>query len=329
MSNQTPPRAEYLARIHRVMDFVETHLGDELPLERLAGVACFSPFHFHRIFGALTGETVQRFIQRLRLERAATQLLANPAKSVTAVALDCGFSSSAAFARAFREAFGCSAGEWRAVKGKPDCANSDSKLRKVGKTDRKHGEAVSGGIAYPDGINHTGGSTMHTTPATTDKQPIAVRVEELAPFPVAYVRHAGSYQGNGELFAGLFDRLCRWAGPRGFLGPGARMLSVYHDNPEITDAGKLRVSVAVSVPPGTEGSGEVGIMEIPGGKYAFLRFTVTMGDYGAAWNHAYGTWLPGSGYQPDDRAPMEFYLGEPDTDGQHEIELVVPVKPMD
>jgi len=106
-------RDEYLARIHRVMDHIERHLGGRLTLESLAEVACFSPFHFHRVFTACTGETLYQFILRLRLERAAGQVLQNPRKSITEIALDCGFSGSSAFARAFREAFGASPGEWR------------------------------------------------------------------------------------------------------------------------------------------------------------------------------------------------------------------------
>ncbi|MFP4469190.1 MAG: AraC family transcriptional regulator [Bacteroidales bacterium] len=63
-------RQEYIARINRVMDFVERNLSADLNLETLAGVANFSPFHFHRLFSAMTGETLNHFIRRARLERA-------------------------------------------------------------------------------------------------------------------------------------------------------------------------------------------------------------------------------------------------------------------
>ncbi|MBT8338578.1 MAG: helix-turn-helix transcriptional regulator, partial [Desulfatitalea sp.] len=86
-------------------DYVESHLDDDLTLSSLARVAHFSPFHFHRIFSAVVGESLNRFIQRVRVEKAASQLLLNPKKSITEIALDCGFSSAATFARAFREAF--------------------------------------------------------------------------------------------------------------------------------------------------------------------------------------------------------------------------------
>jgi AraC family transcriptional regulator len=59
------------------------------------------------------GETLQVFVHRLRLERAAQLLVFDRLRSISDIALDCGFSSSSAFARAFKGAFGVSASEWR------------------------------------------------------------------------------------------------------------------------------------------------------------------------------------------------------------------------
>jgi hypothetical protein len=69
-----------VARINRVMDYIEGHLACELSLEVLAKIACFSSFHFHRIFAAMTGEPLNHFVRRLRVEKAASQLLGNPGK---------------------------------------------------------------------------------------------------------------------------------------------------------------------------------------------------------------------------------------------------------
>ena len=107
-------RLEYEKRVNRVIDYVREHLADELTLADLARVAALSPFHFHRVFTAITGETLFGFIQRVRIERAAGALSSHPDQSVLAVALDHGFSSAAAFARAFRARFGMSATQWRA-----------------------------------------------------------------------------------------------------------------------------------------------------------------------------------------------------------------------
>lgn len=119
-------RQEYLSRINRVMDYIEQNIDEELSLKKLAEVAQFSPFHFHRIFGSMVGETLSQFIQRIRLQKAATFLLANPKTSITDIAFDCGFSSSAHFARSFKELYKISATEWRKY---PE--DSDSKISQI------------------------------------------------------------------------------------------------------------------------------------------------------------------------------------------------------
>src|SRR5215475_13444497 len=91
-------RNEYAARMNRVVDHIQSHLSEPLDLERIAAIACFSPFHFHRLFCAWMGETLQVFVQRLRLERAAQMLVFDRCKGITEIALECGFSGPGAFA---------------------------------------------------------------------------------------------------------------------------------------------------------------------------------------------------------------------------------------
>ncbi|MCX6100333.1 MAG: AraC family transcriptional regulator, partial [Candidatus Bipolaricaulota bacterium] len=95
-------RREYVGRINRVMDYIQAHLAGDLGLESLARVAGFSPFHFHRVFRAVVGETLNDFIRRVRVGAAANRLLGNPRESITEIAVACGYSSPSAFAREFR-----------------------------------------------------------------------------------------------------------------------------------------------------------------------------------------------------------------------------------
>ena len=94
---------EYIRRINTVCDYIDQNLGDEMTLQTLARVAEFFEYHFHRIFSAMTGETLFCFIQRLRLERAAAQLcMVQRVPSVTEIAMGLGFSSTAVFSRSFQ-----------------------------------------------------------------------------------------------------------------------------------------------------------------------------------------------------------------------------------
>ncbi len=326
----TATRAEYVVRVNHVMDYIERNLGARLTLDELAGVACFSPYHFHRIFAAMVGETLTQFIRRLRLERAAALLVAHPGRPVTTIALDCGFSSSAAFARAFREAFGMSASDWRLAGWAQHAGivTSGTEDSKIGQSQRKMRGDYDVTPRYRDGIyqQRTWRVTMNDQPALSGH----IEVREEPAFTVAYIRHTGAYQGNAELFGRLFGKLMQWAGPRGLLRPDTRIITVYHDNPDLTDDDKLRISVGISVPEDTPVSGEIGAMTIPGGTYAFGRFEIASDEYGAAWDAVFSGWLPESGYQPADGLCYEQYHNDPEQHPEHkmDVSICVPVRPL-
>lgn len=322
----TDLRAEYRARINRVLDYIENHLGDQLTLEGLAREANFSPYHFHRIFRAMVGEPLNKFIQRVRLERAATQLVFQPRKSITDIALDHGFASSATFARAFREAYGMSAGAWRSG-GFRERSKFGKVDGKTGNTDGNDGKAPGYTIEYLAGVFHHQKYTI-----MKDQTAIAqVEVKALPAMHVAYVRHVGPYQGDSALFGRLFGKIMKWAGPRGLVRfPETQMVSIYHDNPDLTEDDKLRVSVGITVPEGTAVDGEVGLMTLPATTYAIGHFEIDPSGYEQAWNAIFSGWLPDSGYQPDDSPSFERYLNDPEThpEKKHIVDICVPVKPL-
>ena len=315
-------RDEYWARINRAVDYIENHLGEEMTLRDIASAAYFSPFHFHRIFKSLMGETVHQFVQRVRLERAARLLLADRRKPVTRIAMECGYLNPAAFSRAFRTAFACSPTEWRR-----GCGNMSKNGIAGGKGSKEDGQAAG----YSLGANEVDPYSRTRREIMAKEMKMDVRVEDLPEVTVAYIRHVGPYQGDSELFGGLFSRLFQWAGPRNLIRfPETQILSIYHDDPDLTDEEKQRVSVGITVPADTPVSGEVGKMTLAEGRYAQARFELEPDQYQSAWEAVYGGWLPESGYQPDDRVPFERYLNNPEEhpEGKHIVEICVPVKPL-
>lgn len=92
-------------RMRRVLDYMAAHIEDDIGLSDLADAANLSPFHFTRIFGNTMGVPPQRYLSRLRLERAKT-LLSLRATPISQVAVACCFSSQSNFTRAFRRATG-------------------------------------------------------------------------------------------------------------------------------------------------------------------------------------------------------------------------------
>lgn len=98
---------QYQERMNLVWLFIQNNLDEKLKLEELAAIAFLSPYHFHRIFTALTGESISQYIRRLRLERAANKMIYSDC-DITTIALDNGYETPAAFSRAFKQQFGLS-----------------------------------------------------------------------------------------------------------------------------------------------------------------------------------------------------------------------------
>jgi len=330
-TTNTPPspsdsRPTYVERVNAVIDHIEAHLSEDLSLATLAEVAHFSPYHFHRVFSTMVGKTLSRFITRLRVERAATLLVQHPDRAITDIAVDCGFMNPSSFARSFKESFAMSASEWRTsgfvgYEREPGETIRDV-VGNLGLVNEEYG--IINTQISPPGMNPTWKVRAGTLGSVT------VTVEEIPALNVAYVRHTGRYQGLAEVFADLFTRLMTWAQPRGLVGPDSQILSVYHDNPSITEDDRLRVSACITVPTGTETSGDVGQMIVEGGRFAVGHFTLGDQDYGEAWYSLAGGWLPSSGYEPDDRHPYERYpfdkaAADPD---KRRVDICPPVRPL-
>ena len=97
-------RETYLESVYRVILHIEQHYKETLTLEELARVAGFSKYHFHRIFKAITGESLSGYVRRVRLSNATLKLKIN--NRITAVALDSGYETNASFSKAFKKHFG-------------------------------------------------------------------------------------------------------------------------------------------------------------------------------------------------------------------------------
>jgi AraC family transcriptional regulator len=313
------------------MDYIEQHLSEELPLERLASVASFSKYHFHRLFFARVGETPGQFIHRLRMHKAARLLVTNPDMTVTEIAVASGFGDTAAFSRAFKAAHGMPATAFRECRRNLSISNSNS-----GTSERNPGTDQSPDGRYDSGIPQ---STWRDDMPELKMDPIpaqSVTIVEKPEMTVAYVRHTGPYAGDELLFQRLFTTLHTWAGPRGLVKRGeTEEMVIYHDDPDSVPPEKQRLSCCIPVPADTEVGGEIGKLTMPAGTYAECRFEVDATQFGGAWNWVFGVWLPESGYLPDDRLCYEKYTDsepEAEIDGQtgHRfvVDICVPVVPM-
>ncbi len=320
-------RKEYTERINRVIDYINANIYEPLNLEILAEVAAFSKYHFHKIFSSITGESIGCYISRLKLEKAAGSIASPEGKPITDIAMDFGYSSPSVFSRAFKEYFGVSPAVWRNGGWKEHSKNCKLQSNKY-QLPKNYCKATKTTVGYNEYNKRQWRIEMKVENKELN---YSVRVEDIKEQTVAYVRHMGPYAGDSQLFDRLFGTLMRWAGPRDLFVPRkTKMLTIYHDSPDITEEEKLRISVCITVPQNTKAEGEIGVMTIPDGKFAVGEFYIGMEQYGEAWNHLFGIWLPESGYQCADGPCYEEYLNDPTTDpeGKHKIAIHVPVKPL-
>ncbi len=158
---------DYHQRMARVTAYLHDHLGEDLSLERLAEVAHLSPFHWHRVYHALHGETIATTLRRLRLHRGSGYL-ANTSLPVAQIARRCGYPNPQSFARAFRQVYGLTPLDYRA-----------------------HG-------------SHAAFQAGAAAPAAAGYQ---VEIREVAAVPVAGIDHRGSYMLIGKAFEAAYGAL--------------------------------------------------------------------------------------------------------------------------
>jgi AraC family transcriptional regulator len=287
----------YRERILRVLLHIQQHLDEALCLEDLAALAHFSPYHFHRVFRGMVGETLMEYVRRLRLERAAHRLTHGD-WPVTRIAFEAGYETHEAFTRAFRAMF----------------ADSPSAYRQARRA-----------IVYPSvpsGIHYVPGCDLDTfTP--TGETVMEVKIQQVKPMRVAFVRHVGPYAQCGV----AWEKLCGWAGQHGLLGPNTIVVGVCYDDPDVTPSDRVRYDACITVNADVTPAGEVGVQDIGGGDYAI---TVHRGPYeklSETYAQLCGQWLPSSGRELRSSPSLEIYHNDPATTRPEDLvtDIYVPV----
>jgi AraC family transcriptional regulator len=130
---------------------------------------------------------------------------------------------------------------------------------------------------------------------------------------VIYVRFKGSYVAFRKNGRKMFNQLFSFATEHNLVIPGeTKVLTIYHDNPFITDAENLRTSVAMTIPNDVviNEIEEINVMNI-NGKYGVGHFEISAMEYEAAWQYMYQEWLFKGEEKPRDSFPFELYVSEP------------------
>jgi AraC family transcriptional regulator len=260
------------------MLYLDRNADQTSSIESLARIACFSPFHFQRIFQAITGETVLRYIQRHRLELAA-RLLCQSSKTIIDIALTVGYQTPAAFNKAFKK--------WT-------------------------GETPTG---FRERRASSPSSSFHPVlrMASVECPPGQPRIECLPEWQFAYLETQGLWEGS-FINAGqpVFQKVYRLIRQHGLSDSAIHWVGMIPYKPSGYDDIEARYRFGVLMNPQVAVPPPLSTMKIAAGRVAIFDHRGPYEYLLQTWAVAYNGWLPRSGETLRDLAPFEIYVNNPD-----------------
>jgi AraC family transcriptional regulator len=247
----------YKKRINIVIDFIGDHLDDNLTLETLSQVACFSKYHFHRLFSRHTGLSVGQYIKWLRLKRAAHQLIVHKDKTIINIAIDAGFQSNESFTRAFKQS----------------CGENPTDFRRK--------------CSW-----HTFDLPPYLLLKTTDLTMLKVEIKTLPARRLAMISH----YGDPKKIAQSVQKLIAWAKQQPVNlkpKPGQAFGFGYGDPKEVRPE-EYRFDLALTVPQRLELGPPVTENYLPEGRYAIIAHKGSRDNINEKIYWLYRNWLPES-----------------------------------
>ncbi|MGV8949036.1 MAG: AraC family transcriptional regulator [Candidatus Paracaedibacter sp.] len=246
----------YDQRINKVIDFIGRHLDDELTLDQLSSISCFSKYHFHRLFTAYTGLSLQQYIRWLRLKRAAHQLMIYKDSTIIEIALNAGFETHESFTRAFKKICGLNPSDFRFKKNWQVWEKPPYCLRK------------------------TGEEIMNVTIKNINARRLAVL----------------EHRGDPKKLSESVNKLINWAKaqPMNLMPEPGEAFGFAYNDPKITPAEDFRFDLAITVPKGLPLKGEVVEKQLPAGRYAVAVHKGSRDNIGDTIYALYRDWLPNS-----------------------------------
>lgn len=291
---------EYLKRINNVIGYIEKNLDKDLNLNDLSQKAFFSSFHFHRIFSAIVGETLNSLIIRKRIERIASIIAVGTNDTLIGLAYKYGFDNASSFSRAFKKFYGISPIEFKKT--------GIVKNRKIGKgavSDEQYICSINNILKW---------MTMNAQ----------IEVKELPEMKLAGIMHIGKPQKIGN----TYERLFKWAYSKGITNNhDFKAVTIYHDNPNITEASKVRQSACVTINGDFSADGETGKLVIQKGRFAIGHFEISPVQFPKAWE-SMCVWVIENGYYFRDGDYFEIYHNDYRTHPQQKfiVDICIPIE---
>jgi AraC family transcriptional regulator len=260
---------------------IQTHLESDLNLDGLAKRVGFSAYHYHRIFREVIGEPVKEYVRRLRIERAAYRLKISE-ETILQIAMDAGFKTHESFTRAFTRQFRITPSVFR--------------------TNYLHASRERKKQAQP----------KYITDYPVKAEPVLrqVRLEQVRPIIVAFVRHVGPYDkllDKDSPMSVLWEELFAWGNANTLINADSLLIGIPQDDPSITPPEKQRFDVCVQIPEFRNPSGHIGCQTIPAGLFGVGRHYGSFDNLSEAYMHVYDSLVTSGKYNLRIQTPFEVY----------------------
>lgn len=313
-NNKNKTQLEYFKRINKALKFIDDNIDQTIQLDDVATASHFSSYHFHRLFHSLVGETVNDYVLRKRMERAAKRLAYKPMLSITDVSVAGGFSSSANFSKAFKLYFGMSPSVLRKGNMKNDI---DSK---VGKLYRKYGKSFNPQDLYSQFVTQS-----EVFPSNKlEELFMKIKVEDHKEKSIAFLTSPKGYDLNSV--HETWDKLVLWANNQGIDCNKQVRYGICYDNPIITPEDKCRYEAAIEINSDTDVVAPYEKSVIPAGQYAIAYYKDDAEKISNFMTELCSQWFPNSGYEPDDYPAIFNYLNDSKKEGYVEMNVYFKVK---
>jgi AraC family transcriptional regulator len=292
--------------------YIQTHLEQDLSLDVLAARVGFSAFHFHRVFREVIGEAVKEYIRRLRIERAAYRLKISE-QTILQIALDAGFKTHESFTRAFERQFGITPSAFRS-----------NHLR----LSREHKKQVQ--PQYISEYNMQDSTGLLSNGSTCAQ----VRLEQVRPIIVAFVRHVGPYDkllDKGSPMSLLWDELFHWGNENKLINAASLLIGLPQDDPSVTPPEKQRFDVCIQIPEFRNPSGHIGCQTISAGSFGVGRHYGAFDNLAETYMHVYDSLVTTGKYRLRQQIPFEVYgySHVKDDIRIHFTDVYLPIEPTD
>ncbi len=307
MSNsENEIQPDYIFRINKVLKFIENNLDANLTLETVSRIALFSPFHFHRIFKAITSETLNSYITRTRIEKAASVLMRKKNVPISELSLQYGFTSNASFTRVFKKFYGVSPTAFR--------KQSPSKFSKISQIESKNRQENLVFEKYICNINNLK-KWIEMNAKIEIKETPELKLASITQIGVDGIEHA-------------FERLIKWAISKGLMNhPETKLARVFHDSFKITAPNKVRMSISLLTNETFKAEGEIKLETIKKGKCIVSRFEISPNDFETSWCSLF-IWMNENGYTKAEQNPFEIYHNDFRTHPENKciVDFYIPIE---